>query len=226
MRPPRALWVPFDLGRPFGAPNEPAFQRDVLRTVLALFERTDGPVILDDFAIDAPGQGQPENMDGMVCPIPLKKPPPDMAGEADLIRQVLAEVEQLAPWQALFSEEKNRSATTIGISGMPLAHAISFLGDLLEHGRSDLVADDKWGDTLRFAAQDLRNYYLEAAAMRPGGPATHAAMIKWFWQETSAGSLLLALHPVCSASANQRLSEAARSQLIPRRQQSLLGRNP
>ena len=27
MRLPRFLWVPFELGRPFGAPNEPDFQR-------------------------------------------------------------------------------------------------------------------------------------------------------------------------------------------------------
>jgi len=25
IRPPRALWVPFMLGRPFGVPNDPAF---------------------------------------------------------------------------------------------------------------------------------------------------------------------------------------------------------
>ena len=29
MRPPRFLWVPFELGRPFGAPNDPAFQTKV-----------------------------------------------------------------------------------------------------------------------------------------------------------------------------------------------------
>ena len=28
--PPRALWVPFELGRPLGAPSDPAFQRRVL----------------------------------------------------------------------------------------------------------------------------------------------------------------------------------------------------
>ena len=41
MKPPRALAVPFELGRPFGAPNEPDFQRRVLRAVLDLLERTD-----------------------------------------------------------------------------------------------------------------------------------------------------------------------------------------
>lgn len=36
------------LGRPFGAPNEPDFQRRVLKMLLALFERRAGPV-LEDF---------------------------------------------------------------------------------------------------------------------------------------------------------------------------------
>ena len=48
-RPPRALWVPFELGRPFGPPTDPVFQRRVLLTALRLLERTDGPVLLQDF---------------------------------------------------------------------------------------------------------------------------------------------------------------------------------
>ena len=47
IRPPRALWVPFELGRPFGPPNHPEFQTDVLRTVLDLFKKEAGPVLED-----------------------------------------------------------------------------------------------------------------------------------------------------------------------------------
>ena len=45
MQLPRFLWVPFELGRPFGAPNEPDFQRCVLRTALELLERKDLDVV-------------------------------------------------------------------------------------------------------------------------------------------------------------------------------------
>ncbi|HVH82241.1 MAG TPA: selenoprotein B, partial [Stellaceae bacterium] len=31
-RPPRALWVPFELGRPIGPPSDPAFQKRVIMT--------------------------------------------------------------------------------------------------------------------------------------------------------------------------------------------------
>ena len=39
MAPPRSLWVPFELGRPFGAPNAPDFQRRVLRSALEQLAR-------------------------------------------------------------------------------------------------------------------------------------------------------------------------------------------
>ena len=52
MHPPRALWVPFDLGRPLGPPDEPEFQRDVLRALLATLERPSGPV-LDELASES-----------------------------------------------------------------------------------------------------------------------------------------------------------------------------
>ncbi len=41
---PRTLIVPFGLGRPFGAPDDPAMHSQVLRALLALCPRTDVPV--------------------------------------------------------------------------------------------------------------------------------------------------------------------------------------
>ena len=35
IQPPRALWVPFDLGRPIGAPDNPDFQTRVVRAALS-----------------------------------------------------------------------------------------------------------------------------------------------------------------------------------------------
>jgi len=54
-RPPRALWTTSQLGRPLGEPGDPAFQRRVLMAALRLLERTDGPVILEDYTEDPPG---------------------------------------------------------------------------------------------------------------------------------------------------------------------------
>jgi len=71
IRPSRALWVPFMLGRPFGAPGEPAFQRRVLRSLLALFERPAGPV-LEDFPEEAPGSVAEES--AFACPVSFAAP--------------------------------------------------------------------------------------------------------------------------------------------------------
>lgn len=41
---PRALEVPWPLGLPLGAPDDPGLQRQVLRRLLELTDRTDVPV--------------------------------------------------------------------------------------------------------------------------------------------------------------------------------------
>ena len=44
VRPPRALFVPYPLGYPLGAPNDPALQHRIIAVALALLERGDAPV--------------------------------------------------------------------------------------------------------------------------------------------------------------------------------------
>ncbi len=49
VRPPRALYVPFPLGRPLDAPGEPRRQHAVIEAALRVLERpgTSGPVLAD-----------------------------------------------------------------------------------------------------------------------------------------------------------------------------------
>ena len=47
VRPPRALWVPFPLGRPLGPPNRPDVQIDVLRQTLGLVNQPAAPALVD-----------------------------------------------------------------------------------------------------------------------------------------------------------------------------------
>ena len=47
IHPPRALWVPFELGRPLGQPNDVPFQTRVLRACLGLLDAVSGPVLQD-----------------------------------------------------------------------------------------------------------------------------------------------------------------------------------
>ena len=105
MRVPRFLWVPFELGRPFGAPNEPAFQRRVLHGALRLLERTDGPPVLEDFANDAP-EAAPGNGSGgeaaaeepWSCPVSFRPPATAAVGAPTLGAEVERELALLAPW--------------------------------------------------------------------------------------------------------------------------------
>jgi len=219
LRPPRALWVPFDLGRPFGAPHEPAFQTDVLRSVLALLERTDGPVILDDYPHDAPGQGSPEAMEGMACPVRLPRPSGD--APAGRMAEVQAEIAALRPWHDLFRE--NRGGSGAGLSGLAMPDAAAFLAELRGSGQVSSVPNEKWGDMLRFTAQDLHDYYVEAAAMRPGGAANPVELENWFWGETSAGRLLLDLKVRLVDHENEGVRQVATTQLVPRAQRHRLG---
>src|SRR5580658_6734640 len=53
-KPPRALWVPFELGRPFGPPNDPTFQKRVVLTALGMLVEGGGPVRIIDFPDDDP----------------------------------------------------------------------------------------------------------------------------------------------------------------------------
>ena len=126
LRPPRFLWVPFELGRPFGAPDEPEFQTRVLRDVLALFEHAGPSPVLEDFADDAPGQDM--DMTGWTCPIPLPKTSDSETSE--LLSSVLSEIESLAPWHQIGVERRGRTAT--GVLGIPIDAVATFLHDIFE----------------------------------------------------------------------------------------------
>ena len=97
LRPPRFLWVPFELGRPLGAPNQPDFQREVLRKSLLLLESNSGPVLIEDFDEEAPiGEDRSnENVEGWACPVNFPSPPSD---KSEREAALLAEIESLSPW--------------------------------------------------------------------------------------------------------------------------------
>jgi len=52
IRPPRALFVPYPLGYPLGAPNNAALQHSIIAQALSLLRRTNVPV-LEEFKTSA-----------------------------------------------------------------------------------------------------------------------------------------------------------------------------
>ena len=223
IRPPRALWVPFELGRPLGAPNNAALQGRVLQAALDLLESTDGPVILEDFPEDAPVVAADE-MNGMFCPLP--QPVPAVLDPDDLPELVRREMSELQPWFELACERAGGRSTARS-SGLSIADSVGFLaaivsGEPLPQPAAALGS----GQALRLAAIDLRSWYLEAAVARPGQNPDSKTMNNWFWGETAAGRLLLAVHSAGWDHPDREVRRAVKLVLIPRDQAHRLPRQP
>lgn len=188
-RPPRALFVPFELGRPLGEPRDAAFQTRVLAAALALLDRADGPVILEDFAEDAPGSA--DN--------PAWRPPFTGNG-ADLATELAA---ALPAWRDVVAR---RGRTTVGVSRLPPEAwpglIAAMLADTPPHPGASL--------TLRYVADDLKALYGEAA-QPPGAPAPSSRQLnRWLFGATVAGRTLVALREAGTQGGNEALRTVAR----------------
>lgn len=193
-RPPRALWVPFELGRPMGAPNDPEFQARVLRAALALLERDDGPVLIEEFPDDAPPDATARDGEPWVCPISFPPPPVDAAAGGGFKAAMEAEIGNLATWYDMARRERGR--TTMGLSRMPIAEIAEFICAFLD-GEMPANPNDEitLAQSLKFATEDLKAYYREAAGAQPGDN-TGRQMNDWFYGETAGGKALYALRPI------------------------------
>ena len=104
--PPRALWVPFALGRPLGAVDDAEFQKNVMRTAFGLLDTAEEPTI-EDYQIEAPDTGLSETWS---CPLNLTS-----ESSGSLVERLLAEVARLRPWA--IETRRQRGRTLFGISG-------------------------------------------------------------------------------------------------------------
>jgi hypothetical protein len=208
IKPPRALWVPFMLGRPFGTPNEPDFQRKVLRALLSLFERPAGPV-LEDFPEDAPAADARE--DGFACPVSFASA---TMKEEGLAQAMCNEIAQLAPWYDLAVRRRGR--TTVGVSGMKVEDAARHAACYLDAEPKPPVVDGLTaGVALKRVCDDIKAYYYEAVAAQPGN-LSGAAIDKWFWRETAAAQVFLAIQQACLKSSDASLQPLGKLSLVPR----------
>lgn len=206
IRPPRALWVPFMLGRPFGAPGDCAFQDRVLRALLALFGHAAGPV-LEDFPEEAPAVPAPE---GFACPVSFA--PAAQAG--GLARALQDEIAQLATWYEL--ARRRRGRTTVGVFGATVAEAARHVASYLD-GSPEAPPVSGWtpGVAVKRACDDVKAYYCEAVAAQPGNLAPQA-IEQWFWSDTAAAKALLAIREICRTSDDPTLQPLGKLSLIPR----------
>lgn len=207
-RPPRALWVPFELGRPMGEPGDTAGQKRILTEALALLERTDGPFIIEDFVTDNEG-GTPDE----TWTSPIKTTVPSDQDPAQLIAAFKSEIEAVRPFYDQNKEQTGR--TTFGTSGLGISEIPDYVGAFLSS--LDVTSPTEGVSAtlvLRFAVDDIKTFYLEAATAGPGTPSS-VQLTTWFWHETAAAKAIAAVRAALLASDNRGMKMVGGGFLIP-----------
>lgn len=209
-RPPRALWVPFALGRPFGPPDDADFQRRVVTAALELLDAVQGPV-LADFPDDEPTTSGEQT--GWACPINFAQPPATLTGTEQIAAALRAEIAQLAPWydQAL----ARRGRSTVGNSGLEPDALAELFALMLDDDLPDSPsAELPLADVVRLGAEDLKAYYIEAASAQPGN-AGPRQLADWFWHETLAADVFQRMKARCLASEDEAIKLLGSVFLVP-----------
>ena len=182
LRPPRALYVPFPFGLPFGRAGNADEQHRVLREALDLLRESSGPVLRDyDGPYDDEGPGgalqasQIEAQDSKI----------DVANEVTLMRRYYEQ----------WLEREGKS--TVGVSGVPPVRfrgVVRFL-EAVADGKQDADHRERPEDVdvwtfLRLCVDDLKAMYLEARLMTGPSDERPEDTARWFWGETALGALL------------------------------------
>jgi hypothetical protein len=207
-KPPRALWVPFELGRPFGPPSDPAFQKRVILAALRMLERKTGPVVIEDFPDDDP----------RAIPDPFWRPPliptAVAAGSAEsLAARLETEILLLRGAHERWVAQHRR--TTVGLSGLPIGESARYVADWLR-GKAPPSPREGFSAPLilRFAVDDVKAFCQEAAAAGPAKPSSRQ-LGDWFWNETAAGAAIHALRIALQASEDERLRLIVSNFMVP-----------
>ncbi len=206
--PPRALWVPFELGRPFGPPADPEFQNAVIRAALRMLGEGGGPVRIADF----PQTDPRERPDPGWHPPILEAPAADHSPAA-LADAFVAETARLAA--AYDRSVAARARTTLGLSGLPIAEAVDYVARWLRGAAPESPVGDMSAPlALRFAIYDVKAYVLEAALI-PGSKPSSRQLGDWLWTKTATGRALFALRRAHLDAADERLKLIAGNFIVP-----------
>ena len=207
-KPPRALWVPFELGRPFGPPSDAAFQKRVVLAALRMLERGNGPVVIEDFPDDDPRATQDPTWRPPFTPAAVA------AGPADsLAARLEAEIRQLRGAHERWVAQHRR--TTVGLSGLPIGDCARYVADWLR-GKAPPSPREGFSAPLilRFAVDDVKAYCLEAAAAGAAKPSSRQ-LGDWFWNESATGAAIHVLREALQASDDDRLKLIVANFMVP-----------
>ena len=212
--PPRALWVPFPLGRPLGAIGDPDFQKDVLKAAFDLLHTAVEPTI-ENYPNAAPDTATVEDW---ACPLNLGP-----ASSGSLTDRLLAEIALLRPWAIETRRERGR--TLFGVSGAEeddideLARCLAVVaetGDVTNklYRRNQLGFRDATSAT-SYGGRPT-NVYHEAIASQPSSNSPdHDALTLWIFNETVLGETLLSVADGLTDTSDSPMAQLVRGLLIP-----------
>ena len=205
------MWVTFELGRPLGPPNDPEFQRGVLRSALNLLRAEHGPV-LEDYPHDAPERE--DEQQAWACPVNFAPQERQLKGAERVTHLLLEEIAALQPWyERGFGQTKR---TIVGASSLNLDVIAKLLGDLFEPELpGSPLTDMPLSEVIRLALEDLKAFYFEAATAQPGN-ASAAELRRWFWNDTQASTILREIGERLQKSGDPNLQIIGQVFVVPR----------
>ena len=202
--------MPFQLGRPLGAPDDPAFQRRVLAAVLSLLEAS-GPCLVD-FPEDEP---ESDEITVLACPVYYGPRDTDDAGTDAKLAALRREIAAMRPWYDMAVARRRR--TTVGVSRLDIGALADFIFAFVAGAEPPSLRDDvPPAYALKLAVEDLKAFYIEGITAQPGqSGASSRALQDWFWDETVAGQVLLELKKACEASPDKTLGFMGSHFIVP-----------
>lgn len=214
IKPPRALWVSFPLGRPFGNPQDPKFQRDVIKHALSLLEYSTGPVF-EDYPHDAVESKSVQVQ--IACPVNFAAPTGELTNQDDLFLKFRNEYSSMQTWHNLACEKRNRSI--LGVSSLTPDEIGDLFCNFISGNIEGTSIDGKQlSDILRMASEDLKTCYFEGLSAQPGKSMDGTVFTNWFWGETHAAILINEVRKTCLQYAENDMVLAGQLLLIPRNQ--------
>jgi hypothetical protein len=180
--------------------------------LLELLEAPSGPIIVD-FPDDEPESSEEPTV--LACPVIYTQAVDETAATDKLEAAFRQEMNAMRPWYDMSLAKRKR--TTVGISGLGLDELRDFIyamakGKEPENPRKDLSL----AYTIKFAAEDLKAYYIEGITSQPGQEGASSKMLQdWFWDETKAGEVLLKLKKVCEASPDKIINMVGAYFIVP-----------
>ena len=196
VQPPRALWVPFMLGRPFGEPDNSELQKNVIRECFRLLDEDAGPVI-EDADLVAPELDEAE---GWACPVNFARE----GGANSVAERIAKEIVLLRPWYNL--RVKNGNRTTVGLSNSSIEDCAQGLELFTAQSGESSNKSKETANNLRWWSSDLKAFYMEAVLAQPG-KVKSSDLENWFWNETVAGSLFREIRKLCIGHASPDIRE-------------------